>query len=171
LSKLTQELDFIWISDDPGWRSQNLQDDSVKPLDIMNYSVHLSSGPSCLAHSDTDPFLRMTSAWLFSLQCTPICTLHGNIEDYEVVIFPGNAWIHVDIQEVYFHILLNGTRKYSAKSHQEAQPTSVDTVLCHETLLFYTCGLQYLRSIRAALQARKSGACAREFSPDSNQHV
>jgi len=97
--------------------------------------------------------------------------LHGNIEDYEVVIFPGNAWIHVDIQEVYFHILLNGTRKYSAKSHQEAQPTSVDTVLCHETLLFYTCGLQYLRSIRAALQARKSGACAREFSPDSNQHV
>lgn len=98
LSKLSQELDFIWLSDCPGWRSQNLQDDSVKPLDNELFASSdfwsLLSRPLWHWPFSQDDFCL---AVFFYSALTPICTLHGNIEDYEAVLFPGNAWIHVDI--------------------------------------------------------------------------
>ena len=128
LNKLTQGSNFLWISACPGWRIQNLQD-SVKPLD-MNYSFHTISGPSSVTHSNPAPFLRMASPWLFSLKCCSLPAIpwwytgrwrsHTFRSCLDSCGNPGSLFS--------YNTNANGTRKYSAKSHQEAHPTSTDTV-------------------------------------------
>lgn len=101
-----------WINwpQDPfplGFRLSKVENSDFKiqwNLQTMNYPVHLISDLSSLTYSNSDPFLRMTSLWLFPLKCCSLPSDLGNIQDREVV-----AWIHVAIQEASSHIILMQT--------------------------------------------------------------